>query len=126
MGTLNTLFDFIAFGGDLPEAGSQKAFRATFQPSLPYLLSDTTNLFVRPAIPVIFSQNVPTPDGFESKGPFRSPSASPKRRSSGAGPGNSMCSIGTTLCRRTRSVKIIRSESAFPRLLRCRGDRGNI
>jgi len=69
MGTMNTLFDFIAFGGDLPEAGSQKAFRATFQPSLPYPLSDSTNLFVRPAIPVIFHQNVPSADGsFESKG----------------------------------------------------------
>ena len=68
MGTMNTLFDFVAYDGDLPDAGSQNAFRATFQPSLPYPLSDTTNLFVRPLIPIIFSQDVPTADGFESKG----------------------------------------------------------
>ena len=68
MGTMNTLFDFVAYDGDLPDAGSQSAFRATFQPSLPYPLSDTTNLFVRPLIPIIFSQDVPTADGFESKG----------------------------------------------------------
>lgn len=68
MGTMNTLFDFVAYDGDLPDAGSQSAFRATFQPSLPYPLSDTTNLFVRPLIPIIFSQDVPTADGFESVG----------------------------------------------------------
>ena len=68
MGTMSILFDLIAYDGDLPDAGSQRAFRATFQPSLPYPLSDTTNLFVRPLIPVIFSQDIPTPDGFASKG----------------------------------------------------------
>jgi hypothetical protein len=69
MGTLNTLFDAVAYDGDLPDAGSQRAFRATFQPSLPYPLSPATNLFVRPAIPVVFSQDVPTAEGtFESKG----------------------------------------------------------
>jgi len=49
-------------------AAALRAFRATFQPSLPYPLSDTTNLFVRPLIPIIFSQDVPTADGFESVG----------------------------------------------------------
>jgi hypothetical protein len=68
MGTMSLLFDGIAYDGDLPDAGSQRAFRATFQPSLPYPLSDTTNLFVRPLIPVILSQDVPTADGFESVG----------------------------------------------------------
>jgi hypothetical protein len=68
MGTMSTLIDLIAYDGDLPDAGSQRAFRATFQPSLPYPLSDTTNLFVRPLIPIIFSQDVPTADGFESVG----------------------------------------------------------
>jgi len=68
MGTMSILFDGIAYDGDLPDAGSQRAFRATFQPSLPYPLSPSTNLFVRPLIPIIFSQDVPTPDGFESKG----------------------------------------------------------
>jgi len=60
MGTMNTLFDFVTYDGDLQDAGSQRAFRATFQPSLPYPLSDTTNLFVRPTIPVVLSQDVPT------------------------------------------------------------------
>jgi len=68
MGTMSTLIDLVAYDGDLPDAGSQRAFRATFQPSLPYPLSDTTNLFVRPLIPVILSQDVPTPEGFESVG----------------------------------------------------------
>lgn len=69
MGTLNTLFDYVAYDGDLPGAGSQHAFRAIFQPSLPYPLSPTTNLFVRPAIPVIFSQDVPDATGrFRSEG----------------------------------------------------------
>ena len=68
MGTMNTLIDFVAYDGDLPDAGSQRAFRATFQPSLPYPLSPATNLFVRPLVPIIFSQDVPTQDGFESKG----------------------------------------------------------
>lgn len=68
MGTMNTLFDFVAYDGDLQDAGSQRAFRATFQPSLPYPVSAATNLFVRPLVPVIFSQDVPTADGFESKG----------------------------------------------------------
>lgn len=40
-----------------------------FQPSLPYAFSDTTNLFVRPAVPVIFDQDVPDPrGGFNSEG----------------------------------------------------------
>jgi hypothetical protein len=62
MGTMNTLFDFVAYDGDLQDAGSQRAFRATFQPSLPYPVSPATNLFVRPLVPVIFSQDVPTAD----------------------------------------------------------------
>ena len=69
LGTMNTLFDYVAFDGDLPRASSQSALRGTFQPSLPYPLSKTTNLFVRPAIPVIFSQDVPNMSGgFDSEG----------------------------------------------------------
>jgi len=69
LGTMNTLFDYVAFDGDLPSASSQSAFRGTFQPSLPYPVSKTTNLFVRPAIPVIFSQDVPNMSGgFDSEG----------------------------------------------------------
>jgi len=69
MGTLSTNFDYIAFDGDLAEAGDQSAVKMVFQPSLPYPLGGGTNFFVRPAIPVIFDQSVPNPDGgFDSKG----------------------------------------------------------
>ena len=69
LGTMSVQLDYIAFDGDLPGAGSQDALRATFQPSLPYPLSETTNLFVRPAIPLIISQDVPNvAGGFDSKG----------------------------------------------------------
>ncbi|MCZ6617123.1 MAG: hypothetical protein O7E57_03240 [Gammaproteobacteria bacterium] len=68
MGTMSTQFDYIAFDGDLPGASSQSGFRAIFQPSLPYSLRPGMNLFVRPAIPIIFSQDVPAAGGFDSKG----------------------------------------------------------
>ncbi len=69
LGTMNMFFDYVAYDGDLPDASNQNALRGTFQPSLPYKLSPTTNLFVRPAIPVIFKQDVPNLyGGYDSKG----------------------------------------------------------
>jgi hypothetical protein len=69
LGTMNMQFDYIAFDGDLPGSDKQEAFRIQFQPSLPYALSDNTNLFFRPAIPVILDQDVPDAQGgFDSKG----------------------------------------------------------
>jgi hypothetical protein len=69
LGSMNMVFDYVAYDGDLPGAGSQSAIRGTFQPSLPYALSPTTNLFARPGVPVIFSQDVPNAKGgFDSKG----------------------------------------------------------
>lgn len=69
LGTMNFNFDYIKFKGDLPGSSSQRAKRITFQPSLPYKLSETTQLFVRPAIPVIVDQDVPDSSGdFDSKG----------------------------------------------------------
>src|SRR5210317_660527 len=69
MGSMNFQFDYISYDGDIPGAGSASATRMLWQPSLPYKLNDTTNLFIRPAIPVIFSQDVPQPDGsFSSEG----------------------------------------------------------
>ncbi len=69
MGTMSLNFDYVAFKGDLPGSGGQTAYRMTFQPGLPYPLSDTTNLFVRPAVPLIFKQDVPRAGGgFSSKG----------------------------------------------------------
>jgi hypothetical protein len=69
LGTMVMQFDYIAYDGDIPGAGSAEATRMLFQPSLPYKLSDTTNVFIRPAIPVIFSQDVPQlGGGFSSEG----------------------------------------------------------
>lgn len=63
MGTLNTNFDYISYDGDLPGASDESVFKVTFQPSLPYPVGGGTNFFVRPAIPLIFSQPVPNTDG---------------------------------------------------------------
>jgi hypothetical protein len=69
MGSMNFQFDYVAYQGDIPGAGDAEAQRMLFQPSLPYKLSDTTNLFIRPAVPVIFNQDVPVrTGGFNSEG----------------------------------------------------------
>jgi hypothetical protein len=69
LGTMNFQFDYIGYDGDLSNADDQEAFRLTFQPTLPYPLSDTTNFFFRPAIPLILDQDVPNQNGgFDSKG----------------------------------------------------------
>ncbi len=69
LGSMNFQFDYIEFEGDIPGAGSANATRVLFQPSLPYKLTETTNLFIRPAVPVIFSQDVPSSrGGFDSEG----------------------------------------------------------
>lgn len=69
LGTMNFQLDYIRYDGDLPDADDQEAFRLTFQPALPYPLSDRTNFFFRPAIPLIVDQDVPNKKGgFDSKG----------------------------------------------------------
>jgi len=69
MGSMNFQFDYISYDGNIPGASSTNATRMLFQPSLPYKLTDTTNLFIRPAIPVVFRQDVPQQDGgFSSEG----------------------------------------------------------
>ena len=55
LGTMNFQFDYIAYQGDIPGAGQANAIRMLFQPSLPYKLSETTNLFMRPAVPVSYT-----------------------------------------------------------------------
>jgi hypothetical protein len=60
---MNFQIDQIAYDGDLPNAGSQNATRITFQPALPYALSETSNFFLRPAIPIIIEQDVPKGGG---------------------------------------------------------------
>jgi hypothetical protein len=69
LGTLNTNLDYTRFDGDLPDAEDQEAWTMTFQPSLPYPVGDGKNIFLRPAIPVIFDQAVPRANsGFDDKG----------------------------------------------------------
>ncbi len=69
MGSMNFQFDYIAYDGDIPGADGAEAWRMLWQPSLPYSISESTNLFIRPAIPVIFKQDVPQlGGGFSSEG----------------------------------------------------------
>ena len=63
LGTLNFNLDYVSYKGSLPDASSQDSWRLSFQPILPYALNETTNLFVRPNIPVFFGQPVPTLSG---------------------------------------------------------------
>lgn len=60
--------DFLTFGGELPGAVSQTGFKLSFQPSLPVPLGKATNIFVRPLVPLVFEQPVPTINGFENGG----------------------------------------------------------
>ena len=60
LGTMNFQIDYQTYQGDLPGASDQSATRVTFQPALPYPLSETTNFFFRPAIPIIIRQDIPT------------------------------------------------------------------
>ena len=59
LGFMAIPIDYISYTGDLPDAGSQSAYKVSFQPSIPYPLGNGVNLFVRPLIPVYFDQ--PTP-----------------------------------------------------------------
>ncbi len=68
LGTLNFNLDYNTYKGDLPGASDQSATRLTFQPIFPYPISDTSNFYLRPAVPVVISQDVPTTGGFDNKG----------------------------------------------------------
>ncbi len=68
LGSLNFNFDYFTYKGDLPGASDQSATRVTFQPVLPYPISKSTNFYLRPAVPVVISQDVPTAGGFDNKG----------------------------------------------------------
>ena len=59
LGSLNFPIDYVSYKGDAPGASSQESWRIGFQPILPYPLNETTNLYVRPFIPVIIDQPVP-------------------------------------------------------------------
>ncbi len=60
--------DFQTYGGEIPGASSQTGFKLSFQPSLPVPIGKSTNIFVRPLIPLVFEQPVPTINGFENGG----------------------------------------------------------
>ena len=68
LGTMNFNFDYMHYRGDLPDAGSQNSFSMSFQPVLPVPLSKTINLFVRPNIPLYFTQPTYEANGFENQG----------------------------------------------------------
>jgi hypothetical protein len=58
------------YAGDLPGAGDQDNYTLVFQPVFPFTLAPTAsggkaNLFVRPGIPVVFRQPVPTATGWD-------------------------------------------------------------
>jgi len=59
LGSLNFPIDYVSYKGDAPGASSQDSWRIAFQPVLPYPLNETTNLYVRPNIPVLIDQPVP-------------------------------------------------------------------
>ncbi|MGB5384785.1 MAG: hypothetical protein WBN19_13070 [Lutimonas sp.] len=68
LGTMNFNFDYVNYQGDLPKAGSQNSFVMGFQPVLPIPLSNSVNLFVRPQIPLYFTQPTYGVNGFENQG----------------------------------------------------------
>ncbi len=68
LGTMNFEFDYVHYRGDLPNAGSQNGVVMSFQPALPVPLSKSVNLFVRPLIPVYFTQPTYGAGGFENQG----------------------------------------------------------
>ena len=68
LGFLAFQLDYIAYDGDLPNAGDQNAWKLNFQPSFPYPIAKGVNFFLRPLIPVILDQPVPVSGGFENKG----------------------------------------------------------
>ncbi len=68
--TLGNNLDYVLFDGDLPGAGDQTALRYTFQSVFPFKRDDGSSVFFRPAIPVLFDEPVPRPEGgFASAGP---------------------------------------------------------
>jgi hypothetical protein len=66
--TIGNNFDYVTFQGNLPGAGDQDAFRYTFQTVFPFKLKGGGSVFIRPAIPVLFNDPVPSEGGFDSIG----------------------------------------------------------
>jgi hypothetical protein len=68
LGTLAFQFDYINYQGELQDANRQNGFTLNFQPAFPVPLGKGTNLFVRPLIPVYFTQPIYGANGFENAG----------------------------------------------------------
>ena len=59
LGFLGFPLDYVLYGGTAPGASDQSSLRIGFQPNVPYPLSESTNFFLRPLIPVYLDQPVP-------------------------------------------------------------------
>ena len=68
LGTMNFNLDITGYGGSLPQASDQTGVALGFQPVLPYPITKSVNFFLRPLIPIVFTQPVPTSGGFEHVG----------------------------------------------------------
>jgi len=66
LGTMNFIFDYSSFQGNISGADQANSSRLAFQPGMPYPLTETANLFFRPLFPLIVDQDVPGPAGFEN------------------------------------------------------------
>ena len=63
---------FRSYKGDLPDADDQDNYTLLFQPVFPFPLGETAsggkaNLFIRPAIPLVVDQPIPTAAGFQPR-----------------------------------------------------------
>lgn len=65
---VTTFIDWTKYTGDLPGAKDQNATLFLAQPPLPFPVTPTENLIIRPAIPFLFNPPVLGPNGFESAG----------------------------------------------------------
>ena len=63
LGFLAFPIDYVSYKGTLPQANNQSAWKLSFQPSFPYAINESTNLFVRPLIPLFIDQPVPAAGG---------------------------------------------------------------
>jgi hypothetical protein len=89
LGSLNFNVDYVSYKGDLPGASSTESWRIGFQPVLPYALNETTNLYVRPNIPILIDQPVPIVNGADV-----SPSGSSQFSTQDSDFGNSGTELG--------------------------------
>lgn len=70
LASLNNVFEFRTFKGDLPGADSQTGFSYSFQPSIPFPLKNGKVLIFKPLVPLLLDEPVfnPTRNDFDSKG----------------------------------------------------------